>query len=724
MARDLRGDIQGLRAVAVLTVIAAHAGVPFLPGGFVGVDVFFVISGYLIASLLYREVLLTGRVSIGAFWARRARRILPAATLVTVVTVLLSLAWMSLLDARQVVIDALWASAFAANIHFAQQGVYYFAEGEGPSPLQHYWTLAVEEQFYVLWPLLLAACLAVTAWLRRGKDRRVERLPRSAVLTMLVALTLASLVWSVYATVESPSSAYFSTLTRAWELGVGAMVALVPPTFLRRLTRLSLETMAVTGAVMLMTACIVITSETPFPGIAAVLPVAGTAMLILSGTAASPGRRTRTSKVLAVAPMRIIGDWSYSLYLWHWPAFVLPVVALDRAMTPFEKCIAVLVVITLSAYTYRFVEMPFRAGRPAHKLVRRRALVLYPASALLVVTTAGAAWWWTGYQGGEHGDTPPITVADAPIDGSLHDNTEALVRASVTAAKDKRAVPSNLTPDLLNLRDSIADVGDCDYEGNVRTLCPHGDGDRSVVVIGDSHARAWIPAFSRIIDVGDWTAYYLVKPQCTAAHLTIASLESDEPFTDCTDFQDWVVDQVADAPPRPGGGRVVAPGQRRLRRRRPGHVGRGHHPAAARGLRRPVLRAQPVRRPGGAGPRRTQVARRPRHLPLLGQPQPGRLHVRAGRALDRAGRRGRRLGPRLGHRGRRPDTVALLPGRVPDRHRRHAQLPRHRPHHHRVRRQPLERARQRAAHAARDHRVSRSRTSSCLALVTVSLSQL
>ena len=182
MAKDFRGDIQGLRAVAVLTVIAAHAGVPFLPGGFVGVDVFFVISGYLIASLLYREVLLTGRVSIGAFWARRARRILPAATLVTVVTVLLSLAWMSLLDARQVVIDALWASAFAANIHFAQQGVYYFAEGEGPSPLQHYWSLAVEEQFYVVWPLLLAACLAVTAWLRRGKGRQVERLPRSAVL--------------------------------------------------------------------------------------------------------------------------------------------------------------------------------------------------------------------------------------------------------------------------------------------------------------------------------------------------------------------------------------------------------------------------------------------------------------------------------------------------------------------------------------------------------------
>ncbi len=551
MAKDLRGDIQGLRAVAVLTVIAAHAGVPFLPGGFIGVDVFYVISGYLIAGLLYREVLLTGRIAIGAFWGRRARRILPAATLVTVVTVLMSLAWMSLLDARQVVTDALWASAFAANIHFANQGVYYFAEGEGPSPLQHYWSLAVEEQFYVLWPLLLMGCLAVTAMIRKakGRVRRVERLPRRAVLTMLAVLTVASLCWSVYATVASPSSAYFSTLTRAWELGVGAMVALVPPTFVRRLTRLSLETMAVVGAALLLTACVVITSETPFPGIAAVLPVAATAMLIMSGSAGdAPGRRTVSSQVLSIAPMRLVGDWSYSLYLWHWPAFILPPVALDRAMTPFEKCVAVLVVVTLSAYSYRFIEMPFRAGRPAHKLVRRRALVLYPASAALVITTAAGAWWWTGYQGGEHGDTPPITVAGAPIDG-LHDNTEALVRASVTAAKDKRAVPSNLTPDLLNLRDSIADVGDCDYEDNVRTLCPHGEGDRSVMVIGDSHARAWIPAFTRIIDEGDWTAYYLVKPQCTAAHLTIASLDSDEPFTDCSDFQEWVVEQVAELHP-------------------------------------------------------------------------------------------------------------------------------------------------------------------------------
>ena len=550
MAKELRGDIQGLRAVAVLVVIAAHAGVPFLPGGFVGVDVFYVISGYLIAALLYREVLLTGRVSIAAFWARRARRILPAATLVTVVTVALSLLWMSLLDAREVVVDALWATAFAANVHFAQQGVFYFAQDTGPSPLQHYWSLAVEEQFYVAWPLLLVGCLWVAHRVTgRGSGRPVERLPRTAVVTMLAVLSLASLAWCVHQTAASPTTAYFSTATRAWELGVGALVALVPPVALRRLTRFSLEALAVAGAVLLLTACLVISPETPFPGLAAVLPVVGTALLLVSGSVTdAPAKRTRASQVLAVAPMRMIGDWSYSLYLWHWPAIVLPPIAMGRGMTAAEKVVAVLVVVTLSAYSYRFVEVPFRAGAPAHRLPRRRALVLYPASAVLVASVAAGGWWWTGYQGGEHGDAPPITVAGAPLD-SVHADTEALVRASVTAARDRRAVPSNLTPDLLNLRSSIADVGDCDYEENVRRVCPHGDGDRTLVVIGDSHARAWIPAFNRIIEAGGWTAYYLVKPQCTAAHVTIASLDHDAPFTDCSDFQDWVVDEVADLHP-------------------------------------------------------------------------------------------------------------------------------------------------------------------------------
>ena len=201
MAREIRGDIQGLRALAVLTVIAGHAGVTFLPGGFVGVDVFFVISGYLISGLLFREVLGNGRFSLTTFYARRARRILPAATLVTVATVVASLFVLSLIDARQVVIDAVWSAAFAANFNFAQQDVSYFSQGSGVSPLQHYWSLAVEEQFYVVWPLLLLLCLGLVKLARRGRpDQR--RLPRRAVFAMLFVVTAASFTWSVVQTAE------------------------------------------------------------------------------------------------------------------------------------------------------------------------------------------------------------------------------------------------------------------------------------------------------------------------------------------------------------------------------------------------------------------------------------------------------------------------------------------------------------------------------------------
>ena len=546
MASEIRGDIQGLRAVAVAAVICAHAGVTALPGGFVGVDVFFVISGYLISGLLFREVLVTGGVSIGRFWARRARRILPAATVVTVVTVLASVLVMGFLDAREVVTDAFWASAFAANVHFAQQGVYYFAQETGPSPMQHYWSLAVEEQFYVVWPLALFGILALTRLLT---GRKPQRLPRGAVLTLLIVVVVASLAWSIHQTVASPPSAYFSTFTRAWELAIGAMIALVPVSAVARVHRHYLQLIALVGAVAVVGSCVVITSATPFPGIAAALPVGGTALLLLAGHG---NATTLVGRLLSTEPFRVIGDWSYSLYLWHWPVLILPEYALDRALTAFESVLAVLVTLTLSAYSYQYVEMPFRDGRPAHRLPRRRALALYPVSAVLVLAVGGGAWLWTGAQADVGGNNPAITVAGKDKSGPVGVDTVALVRASVTAARNRQAIPSETDPNILDLRESVADVGECDYEQNVRKLCQVGedDGDRTLVVIGDSHARAWIPAFDRINEAGDWQAYYLVKPQCTAAHIPIASAQSDDTvFTDCSDFQDWVIEQVEDLNP-------------------------------------------------------------------------------------------------------------------------------------------------------------------------------
>ena len=221
--QTFRADVQGLRAIAVLTVIAGHAGVSFLPGGFVGVDVFFVISGFLISQLLFREVERRGTLSIGDFYARRARRILPAATLVTVATLVASLLWLSVVDALDVVTDAVWATFFAANIRFSTVGTDYFAQEEGPSPLQHYWSLAVEEQFYLVWPLILLLCVVLIRR-RSSQGARVERppLPKLTVFWVLVVLGLASFAYGVYLTANDPTAAYFSTPARAWELAIGA----------------------------------------------------------------------------------------------------------------------------------------------------------------------------------------------------------------------------------------------------------------------------------------------------------------------------------------------------------------------------------------------------------------------------------------------------------------------------------------------------------------------
>ena len=230
--KEFRPDIQGLRAVAVLLVALNHAGVRQLSGGYVGVDVFFVISGFLIAGWLMKRTARSGRVPFAEFYAARARRILPAATLTLVVTVVASYYLLNYVRALSAFHDAVWAAFFAANVHFAQVGTDYFARANPPSPVQQYWTLAVEEQFYLVWPATLALVLwAVALVRRRGRDGVKPGLVDDVAvrwLTVFVVLAVAaSLAYSIRLTPEQPTSAYFSTLTRAWELGVGVLIALV-----------------------------------------------------------------------------------------------------------------------------------------------------------------------------------------------------------------------------------------------------------------------------------------------------------------------------------------------------------------------------------------------------------------------------------------------------------------------------------------------------------------
>jgi peptidoglycan/LPS O-acetylase OafA/YrhL len=348
--RAFRPDIEGLRAVAVLSVLLFHffrTQVAHLNGGYVGVDVFFVISGYVITSLLLRERTASNKTSFLTFYGRRARRILPMATLVIVVSLIGERILASQSIARLVADDARWAAVFLANIHFARVYPNYLAPRPG-SALQTYWSLAVEEQFYLVFPTLFVLTAAIARrWSLRWK--------LGAVLLMVIA---ASFTWSVVSTTHGTLTAYDSTFTRAWELALGALVA----TAGNRLARLPAAVGAVAtwiGLVGIGVAVAHYTLFTTYPGWESSLPVVSTALVIAGGCSAP---RFGVEAVLRQAPFKWLGRWSYSLYLWHWPLLTVATQHWGQISTTTDV-VLVGVAIALAALSYFAIENPIRRSR-------------------------------------------------------------------------------------------------------------------------------------------------------------------------------------------------------------------------------------------------------------------------------------------------------------------------------------------------------------------------
>ncbi|GGO68999.1 acyltransferase family protein [Nocardioides deserti] len=535
--RGFRDDIQGVRALAVLAIMLYHAGLSPYPGGFVTLDVFFVVSGFLITHLLLKEVDRDGSVSLVKFYARRARRILPAASVVTVATLVASAVWLGVVEARDAATDALWTAFFAANIRFASEQTDYFAQDTAASPFQHFWSLAVEEQFYLVLPLLVV----LAAWwaARRAGSMRA----RAAIV--LGTMTAASLAWSVHASTTSPETAYFSTFTRTWEFGVGALLAIIAPWLVRPLGARDRSLLAATGLAAVVVACFTVTEETAFPGYVALLPVLGTGAIMVAGAEWS-GRPPLVQRMLGIAPLRWVGDASYSLYLWHWPVFLIASQHVGRDLSLRGTAAAVLVTFALSWATYRFVETPFRtlSWSPV------RTLRLYPAS-VGVVLAASLVAGFVVERSMVHDDAPPITIAsqdEGPTGEKLsEDPAVALVQVSARAAKDGEPVPSELEPGLLDLKGDKADLGECEYGAAPWKLCRRGDtdGERTLVLLGNSHGRHWVPALEKIAERAGYRAYYLVKSACTPARVESLHPKLDEPFDECTDFNRWTLNRIA-----------------------------------------------------------------------------------------------------------------------------------------------------------------------------------
>jgi len=535
-----------LRGTAVLAVVASHAGFAHLTGGYVGVDVFFVISGYLITGQLIREVARTGRVSLLGFYARRARRILPAATVVLALTVAAAAVELGVLSTKSIVPDALWASVFAANVHFASVGTDYFAQSQPPSPLQHFWSLSVEEQFYLVWPILMIGCAWLVMRRRRTNPDSATKRFRIALAVVVGVVVLGSLAWSIWSTRVSPTTAYFSTFARAWELGIGAAAALIVNRRGYQLGQTVAQLMAVTGLVMVVYACLVDNSGTQFPGYAALVPVLGAALLILAGAG---GRPTIAGRVVSIPPLRALGDWSYSLYLWHYPLLVLPMLKVGHQLSLGWRLQLMAIAVTASALSYEFIENPVRRAR----LWRAawRSVALYPVSVGLVALCAGCAVPYANHELAARTPQAAITVAgvpaNAPVDSLDGAQLRKLVEASVRAGLAHRATPTALQPPLGKLDESVADLGACDYfTTHTQQICARGDltSSHTVVVLGDSHGRHWIPALDLAAARDHLKMYYLVMSQCTASLVTVDKMGTTDPFTDCTAFHGWARNEI------------------------------------------------------------------------------------------------------------------------------------------------------------------------------------
>lgn len=342
-----RPEIDGMRAVAVMAVVSFHAGFG-VTGGYIGVDVFFVISGFLITSLIVKDIGI-GKFSLINFWERRARRILPA--LVVVVLTTLGAGWFLLLpsDYTSLGASAMWQAVFAANIHFWINTGYF--EGHAvEQPLLHTWSLAVEEQFYLVVPLLLIGLSSIPT-LRR----------RNYMLLLFAAGIAGSLAISIWAVEHHPVAAFYLLPMRAWELLCGAFVALVPAAWIPK-SRISRESISFLGIAGILIPCWFYTEATPFPGLAAVAPCFGTAMFILASTNVhqSTTNLPTVARILSLRPVVFIGLVSYSLYLWHWPLFAFSAYWAMEPGSLFLNLAIVGVSFLLAVLTWRYVETPFR----------------------------------------------------------------------------------------------------------------------------------------------------------------------------------------------------------------------------------------------------------------------------------------------------------------------------------------------------------------------------
>ena len=516
-----RPDIQGLRTLAVVAVILAHANIPGFRGGFIGVDIFFVISGFLITGLLLGDIAKFKKVRFLTFYARRVARILPAASVVIVTTCLASVTILGVIQARSVLIDGIWAVFFGANIHFAAVGTDYFSTA-GTSPLQHFWSLAVEEQFYLVWPTLLGFVALI--FKHRSGEGEILRLP---IGLLLVVAGGGSLFLSITQTASNPSAAYFSTIDRVWELAIGAGLAVGLPT-ISKIPHLGRVLLSWSGIGAIVAAAVLFNSTTATPGWKALLPVLGSAGVIVGGIHVPRGG---AHHLLSLRPFRFIGDISYSLYLWHFPVLILGAVYFGAGDTLAVRAGLITGSFLLATASYYGLENPVRHAKMIQNKTWR-GLAMWPIATGLVVAVSVLAV-----------PSVPFALATTPV-ASM--SAELAVSHAVAAALSSAPVPSATVPSLLNATTDNVNLGACSaYLKLTEKICNYGDptGTKTMIVFGNSHSAMWVPALAFAAKAAHWKLYPLVKESC--GYPVYVDLNHNwGPQNVCTLWYNWALAQT------------------------------------------------------------------------------------------------------------------------------------------------------------------------------------
>ena len=499
-----RGDVEGLRAVAILLVVACHAKVAWLAGGFVGVDVFYVLSGYLIAGLLVQEIHTTGTLRFANFYSRRLRRLLPALLLMLAVVCVLGRLLLAANGQDQQALAATGAALWLSNFHFALAQMSYFAPDAETNLFLHTWSLGVEEQFYLIWPLLVV--LGMGAW------AGAKRLPTAAHLKYVFAGVFAlALVLSLYWTWHAPRLAFYMMPSRAWQFAGGALVFLAvgTPNF-KTCTQAPNRRWSLfagwVGLVLIVTSALLINGAMPYPGYWALLPTLGAALVLTA--VGNTDQWHNANHWLASQPLQAIGRMSYSWYLWHWPVLLLGAQLID-IHNGWNRLLLVVASLLIASLSYRFFETPIRRYR---KLLAKPRVTVFVGLATMVLAGSLALAW----------------------------QQSALVRVQT---------PSQLHYTAAHLDTPAIYATGCDdwYHSSRVEICAigHETATHTAVVIGDSVGLQWFPAYARVFNRPDWRLLVLTKSSCPMVDVPFFYGRISREYTVCDEWRQAALKDIA-----------------------------------------------------------------------------------------------------------------------------------------------------------------------------------